>query len=81
MEKERGDKMPAEEAAKMLLAFSSPDTLRPSAVVTPLMGPGRRGTLESEEFTLDGGVAGMVNGVVVATGGTVGKTARDILKM
>lgn len=63
----------AEEAANLLLAFSSPDTLRPQGYpdmtrMVPVEGGGvgyvdgrpRRGTLENEEFTLDAeGGAGM----------------------
>ena len=90
--------MPPEEAANLLLAFSSPDTLRPVSSVS-VMGAAyhansngngggtgaasaRRSTLESEEFTLDGGVA--TKDVAVGMGmevGVMGKTARDILKM
>lgn len=82
--------IPAEEAANLLLAFSSPDTLRGA---TPKIRPAgvkeRRSTLESEEFVLDGGVAresarGRKDGKEIETGrgtGMVGKTARDILRM
>lgn len=75
-----------EEAANVLLAFSSPDTLKPSVPNMPGLIPRmngsmreRRLTLDSEEFVLDGGVReGSRNG---ARSGVVGKTARDILKM
>lgn len=102
--RDRADLAP-EEAANLLLAFSSPDTLRPAKTgSTPLMsalsmpvsasqsqGRERRLTLESEEFTLDGGVANYKhssysnghhshrNGPVPPR--TQGKTARDILRM
>jgi hypothetical protein len=84
--------MPAEEAANLLLAFSSPDTMRPIGG-TPLMaavsngggngGRERRSTLESEEFTLDGGVLSKNAKLELRAGGVVvaGKTASDILKM
>jgi hypothetical protein len=99
---DRQDKtnMRPEEAANLLLAFSSPDTLRPvsgmGTGLTPKMvsveGVGvdgskreRRGTLETEDFVLDGGRRGISTGDSGAIGGgrngLVGKTARDILKM
>lgn len=81
----------AEEAANVLLAFSSPDTLKPivgaGLGMTPKMIPAlpggvreRRLTLESEEFVLDGGVAEERRSHGPRSG-VVGKTARDILKM
>lgn len=81
--------VPAEEAANLLLAFSSPDTMHPIGGM-PLMaavgngangGRERRSTLESDEFTLDGG--GKSARLEMRAGGTVvvGKTASDILKM
>lgn len=87
-----GDKhdMGAEEAASLLLAISSPDTLRPTGSTgnTPLMsavahrGLERRLTLDAEEFTLDGGVARSAEHVrVYGRVQTQGKTARDILRM
>ena len=96
---ERQDKanMRPEEAANLLLAFSSPDTLHPvngmGSGLTPKMVPiegisldgpkrERRGTLETEDFVLDGGRRGILAGSsVVGRNGLVGKTARDILKM
>jgi hypothetical protein len=58
----RAGDLGAEEAANLLLAFSSPETLRPSKTgSTPLMSalampPGqRRNNLDSEDFSLDGG--------------------------
>ncbi|WVQ95761.1 hypothetical protein IAU59_002860 [Kwoniella sp. CBS 9459] len=81
--------MPAEEAANLLLAFSSPDTLRPQIVssastssVTSISGGltitrGRRSTMDSDEFefSLDSGGQGF------RTEDMVGKSARDILRM
>ena len=92
-----GKDMRPEEAANLLLAFSSPDVLRPVAglQMTPKMIPveagagvmavgmkrERRGTLDSEEFVLDGGlISGFGKGGGVRNG-VIGKTARDILKM
>ena len=76
----------AEEAANVLLAFSSPDTLKPMTGLnlTPKMIPSggsreRRLTLESEDFVLDGGLRQA--GRVGARSGVTGKTARDILRM
>lgn len=70
--------MQAEEAANVLLAFSSPDVMRPSMGLTPKMVP--VGERLDDEFVLDGGVA--VRSVKVAPGeSVVGKTARDILRM
>ena len=76
--------MAPEEAANLLLAFSSPDTLRPSGATPrtmPVIGRERRSMFESEEFVLDGGFV-REN---CKTGGNgiemVGKTARDILRM
>lgn len=89
LEGERRD-MGAEEAASLLLAISSPDTLRPTGSTgnTPLMsavahrGLERRLTLDAEEFTLDGGVARSAEHVRVhGRVQTQGKTARDILRM
>ncbi|BEI80423.1 hypothetical protein CcaverHIS002_0109520 [Cutaneotrichosporon cavernicola] len=85
---ERVGEMNPEDAAHMLLAISSPDTLRPthSSGSTPLMtvhrGLERRLPLDAEEFTLDGGIArsGDVN-EVRHHHRTQGKTARDILRM
>jgi hypothetical protein len=81
-----------EEAANLLLAFSSPDTLRPVSGGTPIFAPSgnrRRGTLESEEFMLDGSTPpegqsrqhghGHGHGHWPKT--VMGKTARDILRM
>lgn len=87
--------MRPEEAASLLLAFSSPDTLRPvngmGTGLTPKMVPvgqaqagqrERRLTLDSEDFVLDGGTRTASTGVVGGQRNTViGKTARDILKM
>ncbi|OCF41276.1 hypothetical protein I317_04934 [Kwoniella heveanensis CBS 569] len=82
--------MPAEEAANLLLAFSSPDTLGPqifsssnnSSTATSISGSltmtrGRRSTLDSDdfEFSLDSGVNGLKNEDMV------GKSAREILRM
>jgi len=83
----------AEEAANLLLAFSSPETLRPSKTgSTPLMSalampPGQRRNLDSEDFTLDGGTAKSSTAYPQqhqnSSGFTPrqGKTARDILRM
>ncbi|WVR08397.1 hypothetical protein IAU60_005452 [Kwoniella sp. DSM 27419] len=70
--------MPPEEAANLLLAFSSPDTLRPQLGVPERPGGGRmrRLTLDSDEFVLDAGDGGGARGAEV-----VGKSARDILRM
>ncbi|ORX41238.1 hypothetical protein BD324DRAFT_606846 [Kockovaella imperatae] len=88
--------MGAEEAANVLLAFSSPDTLRPTSVgMTPLMTPllsdsgrARRSTLDGEEFVLDGGLIKSPETKKMLSpahnaqqGQKVGKTARDILRM
>ena len=87
--------MPAEEAANLLLAFSSPDTLRPSGTTSKLAaatggrGTERRSTLDSEDFSLDGGLVrdngeGRANereGGKASGLGIMGKTARDILRM
>ncbi|WWD20505.1 hypothetical protein CI109_104981 [Kwoniella shandongensis] len=88
------DDMAAEEAANLLLAFSSPDTLRPQQVVVGQRE--RRLTLDGEDFTLDGGVMGGRRGsddranrsssveTKSMSGGNglkVGKSARDILRM
>lgn len=83
--------MPPEEAANLLLAFSSPDTLRPSGstpkMVPVVVGSGgreRRSALESEDFVLDGGVVregGAGKEIGSSKGMMVGKTARDILRM
>jgi hypothetical protein len=81
--------MAAEEAANLLLAFSSPDAMRPVNFgnVTPMMAAvtcrERRSTLESEEFTLDDGVVGQgaSGGVREDVRMVTGKTASDILKM
>jgi hypothetical protein len=80
-----------EEAANLLLAFSSPDTLRPVSGGTPIFAPsGRKGTLESEDFMLDGATDGQAHHHTQATKShghsnwqktMVGKTARDILRM
>lgn len=83
---EKRSEMNPEDAAHVLLAISSPDTLRPTASTgsTPLMsvhrGLERRLTLDAEEFTLDGGVARSAD-LRVARHHTQGKTARDILRM
>jgi hypothetical protein len=80
-----------EEAANLLLAFSSPDTLRPVHGGTPVFAPavaGRRATLDSDDFMLDGVGIGR-GGAQVARGhghgqwsrGMVGKTAKDFLRM
>jgi hypothetical protein len=94
-------RMPSpEEAANLLLAFSSPDTLRPVHGGTPVFAPaavgGRRGTLDGDDFMLDGngnghgrtggqvgnGVArGHVHGHGQWPRGIVGKTAKDFLRM
>lgn len=90
----KGD-MRAEEAANLLLAFSSPDVMRPTgglglAMTTTSNGFSgkeerqRRMTLETEDFTLDGGTAKVTKGYDAFLGqteGMVGKTARDILRM
>ena len=83
--------MGAEEAANVLLAFSSPDTLRPTSVgMTPLMTPmmdgrPRRSTLDGEDFVLDGGVRSHDSRRNYPSHEMdqqrVGKTARDILRM
>lgn len=72
--------MGAEEAASVLLAISSPDTLRPTPGSTPLMAA--RGRPLEDNFTLDGGVATapVVHGRGRSTN-TQTKTARDILRM
>ncbi|KAK8850322.1 hypothetical protein IAR55_004239 [Kwoniella newhampshirensis] len=83
----RSKDMAPEEAANLLLAFSSPDTLRPQHFVVSQRE--RRSTLDSEEFSLDGGGSGEGGGGVKAlrpetktgNGGKIGKSARDILKM
>jgi len=94
---DKGKDMRPEEAANLLLAFSSPDVLRPVAglQMTPKMIPvendlavgaatakrrERRGTLDSEDFVLDGGLV-CGGGKGGARNGVIGKTARDILKM
>ncbi|KLT40263.1 hypothetical protein CC85DRAFT_304309 [Cutaneotrichosporon oleaginosum] len=83
---EKRGEMNTEDAAHVLLAISSPDTLRPTASSgnTPLMnvhrGLERRLTLEAEEFMLDGGVA-RSGDMRIARHHTQGKTARDILRM
>ncbi|WVF68097.1 hypothetical protein IAT40_002860 [Kwoniella sp. CBS 6097] len=74
----RGHKdMPPEEAANLLLAFSSPDTLGPQVNSGSLTTRGRRSTLDSEdfEFSLDSGAVGLRHEDMV------GKSARDILSM
>jgi hypothetical protein len=70
------------------LAFSSPDVLRPVHGGTPVFAPanGRRGTLDADEFSLDGrgdhSRPSHGNGQSQwARGGLVGKTARDFLRM
>ena len=88
--------MPAEEAANLLLAFSSPDAMRPTmgtgSGMTPRMSPAaqeqmdvnraRRNTCDSDEFVLDGGVRSAGEGDnVVRRVVVVGKTAKDILQM
>lgn len=80
-----------EDAANVLLAFSSPDVMRPVGYMTPIVVPAesggrmdRRGTLDSEEFVLDGGVISRSEGGARKGGppGEIrGKTARDILRM
>lgn len=78
-----------EEAANLLLAFSSPDTLRPVHGGTPVFAPagvGRRGTLDSDDFMLDGGGFGRGGGQSARghgqwSRGMVGKTAKDFLRM
>ncbi|TXT11083.1 hypothetical protein VHUM_01834 [Vanrija humicola] len=85
-----GRDMAPEEAANLLLAISSPDTLHPTRTgTTPLMSAvsGRSRALESEDFTLDGGVASVTHArtkIKVEHGQKYrpqGKTARDILRM
>jgi hypothetical protein len=92
----RAGDLGAEEAANLLLAFSSPETLRPSKTgSTPIMSalsmpPGqRRGGLD-DEFSLDGGHAkgpaynSSHNHSREGQGAfkpRQGKTARDILRM
>jgi len=104
---DKGKDMRPEEAANLLLAFSSPDVLRPvtGLQMTPKMIPveaadntgsggmagmagmgigmkrERRGTLDSEEFVLDGGLVSGGGKSGVGRNGIIGKTARDILKM
>ena len=89
--------MEVEEAASVLLAFSSPETMQPiSSGFTPMMTPivhglegrARRSTLDGEDFVLDGGVFRSTEGrkATVSTTGSnetqrIGKTARDILRM
>ena len=76
--------MAPEEAANLLLAFSSPDTLHPSGSTPKTMaviGRERRSMSEAEEFVLDGGLVkedykSRGKGMEV-----VGKTAREILRM
>ncbi|WWC65388.1 uncharacterized protein I303_108006 [Kwoniella dejecticola CBS 10117] len=55
--KEKLKDMPPEEAANLLLAFSSPDTMRPQTQVNipsqPGTGRDRRLTLENDDFRLD----------------------------
>lgn len=81
------NKVPSsEEAANLLLAFSSPDTLRPVSGGTPVFAPHRRGTLESEDFSLDGGhdtstTSRKWEGQGQWNRPIAGKTARDILRM
>jgi hypothetical protein len=83
-----------EEAANLLLAFSSPDTLRPVHGGTPVFAPalgGRRATLDSDDFMLDGNGVGRGGGAARGHGhghghgqwsrGMVGKTAKDFLRM
>jgi hypothetical protein len=82
-----------EEAANLLLAFSSPDTLRPVHGGTPVFAPtvaGRRATLDSDDFMLDsesgsssarGGHVARGNGHGQWSRGMVGKTAKDFLRM
>ena len=93
-EQKKGD-MRAEEAANLLLAFSSPDVMRPTGglglgVTTTANGVSgkdekqRRMTLDNEDFMLDGGTAKVSKGYEAFIGqaeGMVGKTARDILRM
>lgn len=84
-----GRDMAPEEAANLLLAISSPDTLHPTRTgTTPLMSAvsGRSRALESEDFTLDGGVATATHRTTVKIEHgqkyrPQGKTARDILRM
>lgn len=78
----------SEEAANLLLAFSSPDTLRPVSGGTPVFAPHghRRGTLDAEDFSLDGGHASGPTGRRRESQSQwgrpiAGKTARDILRM
>lgn len=71
--------MGAEEAASVLLAISSPDTMRPTPGSTPLMAA--RGRPLDEDFTLDGGVATVPVRVEKKFRTQQGKTARDILRM
>ncbi|WVQ79472.1 hypothetical protein IAT38_001571 [Cryptococcus sp. DSM 104549] len=94
--------MAPEEAANLLLAFSSPDTLRPQSEsmmaamqAQQTAGRGRRMTLETEEFSLDGGGAareGEGNGAAWSAGEReggrateqrpiVGKSVKDILRL
>lgn len=73
LDKKTRKDMEPEEAANLLLAFSSPDTLRPQVVVN-VAGRHRRLTLENDEFSLDRGVSvGVVD--------MIGKSAGDILCM
>ena len=65
-----------EQAANVLLAFSSPDVMRPTVYgMTALNKKGDSG----DEFTLDGGTRG--SAVQGNSTGVKGKTARDILEM
>ena len=86
-----GKGMGAEEAANVLLAFSSPDSMRPTNVgitpnMTPIVGEGgrpRRLTLDGEEFVLDNGVSSQdprraAPNLYGDQTQRVGKAARDI---
>ncbi|KAK4687916.1 hypothetical protein P7C73_g2211, partial [Tremellales sp. Uapishka_1] len=81
------DKMGEEEAANLLLAFSSPDIMRPSHVEVEMgIGRSRRGTLENDGFVLDTATASgdsqRARAVYNGSGQrVVGKTASDILRM
>lgn len=76
--------MAPEDAANVLLAFSSPEVLTPK-MGSVTGGRGRNGTmtLEADEFSLDGGLAGKegLRRKGLCGEKVVVKTARDILRM